>query len=185
MLRASAGSIVGPIANSTPKPAANSWPIEAPAITPDATVYLDANNNGRLDAGELSTVTGVDGSFEGPLPRVPANVRDRWLAAMRPVEGIGYVSRAKPGSILFQNGQQDPYVPADKAALLHRTAGASHTVQWYDSGHGLPAQARIDRWQFLAERIGTAAPTNEERTAAANAPPPQQPQMAPHRRGQD
>ncbi|HEU4883849.1 MAG TPA: acetylxylan esterase [Longimicrobium sp.] len=128
------------------------------------------------DGGMVSHFTGVDGSFQGPLTEMPASVRDRWLAAMRPVEGIGYISRAKPGSILFQNGRQDPYVPADKAALLHRTAGASHTVQWYESGHALPAQARIDRWQFLAERIGTAAPTDEERTAAANAPPPQQPQ---------
>ncbi|HYR09003.1 MAG TPA: acetylxylan esterase [Longimicrobium sp.] len=135
------------------------------------------------DGGMVSHFTGVDGSFEGPLTRMSANVRDPWLAAMRPVEGIGYVDRVKPGSILFQNGRQDPYVPADKAALLHRTAGASHTVQWYESGHALPAQARIDRWQFLAERIGTAAPTDEERTAARNAPPPQQPQATPHRRG--
>lgn len=137
------------------------------------------------DGGMVSHFTGVDGSFQGPLTGMRAEVRDRWLAAMRPVEGIGYVSRVKPGSILFQNGRQDPYVPADKAALLHRTAGASHTVQWYESGHALPAQARIDRWQFLAERIGTAAPTDEERTAAANAPPPPQPDATPHRRGQD
>lgn len=134
------------------------------------------------DGGMVSHFTGADGSFEGPLTRMSDNVRDPWLAAMRPVEGIGYVSRAKPGSILFQNGRQDEYVPADKAALLHRAAGASHTVQWYESGHALPAQARIDRWQFLSERIGIAAPTDEERTAAANAPPPPQPQMAPHRR---
>jgi dienelactone hydrolase len=135
------------------------------------------------DGGMVSHFTGVDGSFEGPLSLMSPNVRDPWLAAMRPVEGIGYVNRVKPGSILFQNGRQDPYVPADKAALLHRAAGASHTVLWYESGHALPAQARIDRWQFLADRIGIAAPTDEERTAAANAPPPQQPQATPHRRG--
>lgn len=128
------------------------------------------------DGGMVSHFTGVDGSFEGPLTGMPADVRDRWLAAMRPVEGIGYIDRVKPGSILFQNGRQDPYVPADKAAHLHRTAGGSHTVQWYESGHALPAQARIDRYAFLAERIGIAAPTEEERTAARNAPPPQQPQ---------
>lgn len=135
------------------------------------------------DGGMVSHFTGADGSFEGPLTGMPVDVRDRWLAAMRPVEGIGYVSRVKPGSILFQNGRQDPYVPADKAAALHRTAGASHTVQWYESGHALPAQARIDRWQFLADRLGITPPTEEERTAAANAPPPPQPAATPHRRG--
>lgn len=127
------------------------------------------------DGGLVSHFTAVDGSPQPPLTEMPAAQRDRWLAAMRPVEGIHYIRRAKPGSILFQNGRQDPFVTADKAAHLHRTAGASHTVRWYDSGHALPAQARIDRYDFLAERIGIAAPTDEERTAARNAPPPQQP----------
>jgi hypothetical protein len=45
-----------------------------------------------------------------------------------------------------------------------------------------PPQARIDRWPFLSERIGTAAPADEERTTAANAPPRPQPQMTPYRR---
>lgn len=130
------------------------------------------------DGGMVSHFTAVDGTPQPPLTEMPASQRDRWLAAMRPVEGIGYVARARPGSILFQNGRQDPAVPADKAAALHRAAGDSHTVRWYDSGHALPAQARVDRWQFLAEHIGIAAPTEEERTAARNAPPPQQPQPA-------
>lgn len=130
------------------------------------------------DGGMVSHFTAVDGTPQGPLTQMPAAVRDRWLAAMRPVEGINYIDRVRPRSILFQNGRQDPFVGADKAAALHRAAGASHTVQWYESGHALPAQARIDRWQFLADRIGTAAPTDEERTAARNAPPPRQPAPA-------
>lgn len=125
--------------------------------------------------GPVSRLTRLDGSFEEPLAYMPARARDRWLAAMRPVEGGAYIGRVKPGSILFQNGRRDPYVAAEKAAVLHRAAGPSHTVLWYDSGHALPAQARIDRLQFLSERIGIAAPTDEERTAAANAPPPPQP----------
>ena len=126
------------------------------------------------DGGMVSHFTAVDGTPQQPLAGMPANVRDRWLAAMRPVEGIGYIGRVRPGSILFQNGRQDPYVPADKAAALHRAAGASHTVQWYESGHALPAQARIDRLQWLADRIGIDAPTEQERAAAAQpaqAPP--------------
>lgn len=130
------------------------------------------------DGGMVSHHVGADGSFRGPLRRMAPAVRDRWLAAMRPVEGIGYLDRVKPGSILFQNARQDPSVPVGSAELLHRAAGPSHTVQWYESGHGLPAQARIDRWQFLAERIGIAAPTDEERAAAANPP-----RVRPPRRG--
>lgn len=135
------------------------------------------------DGGMVSHFTGADGSFQGPLRRMAPAVRDHWLAAMRPVEGIGYVHRVKPGSILFQNGRKDLLVPADKAALLHRAAGPSHTVLWYESGHNLSAQARIDRWQFLAERIGIAMPTDQERTAAAHPPPPRPPRIRPPRRG--
>ena len=118
------------------------------------------------DGGMLSHMTDAQGNRDPRLSGMPDEVWNRWAAAMRPVEGIGYIARAKPGSILFQNGREDPFVPAYKAEALHRAAGASHTVRWYDSGHRLPEQAWMDRYEFLAERIGTAPVTAEERASA-------------------
>lgn len=135
------------------------------------------------DGGMVSHVTDAQGRRGEQLSGMPDAEWNRWVAAMRPVEGIGYIARAKPGSILFQNGRTDPFVPAYKAEALHRAAGSSHTVRWYDSGHRLPEQASVDRYQFLHERIGTAPVTAEERAAAAAAPAHSDPVGAGVRRG--
>lgn len=127
------------------------------------------------DGGILAHFTMQDGSRDPQLPEIPDADWNRWAAAVRPVQGASYADRIRPGSVLFQNGRQDPAVPAWRAELLHRAAGASHTVKWYDAGHALSPQARIDRWQWLAEHVGTDAPTAEERSAAANPPPPATP----------
>lgn len=118
------------------------------------------------DGGMVAHFTRADGSPEPQLAELSAQRRERWLAAMRPIEGLKYVDRAKAGSILFQSGRQDPLIPVERAAALHRAAGPSHRVLWYDADHALTAQARIDRYQFLHERIGIAAPTDEERERA-------------------
>lgn len=123
------------------------------------------------DGGMLEHFTGRDGRREPQLTEVTDAEWDRWAAAMGPVQGIRYADRIKPGSVLFQNGRQDPLVPAWKAERLHRAAGSTHTVRWYESGHSLPIQARVDRYEWLAASIGIDPPTADERAAAAAAPP--------------
>jgi hypothetical protein len=124
------------------------------------------------DGGIIAHFTGQDGARAPQLADIPDAEWNRWVAAVRPVQGIHYADRIRPAAVLFQNGRQDPLVPAWKAERLHQAAGPSHTVQWYDGGHGLTAQARIDRYEWLAARIGTDPPTAEERAAAANPPTP-------------
>jgi cephalosporin-C deacetylase-like acetyl esterase len=109
------------------------------------------------DGGAVSYFTTVDGLPEGPLEELPARERERWLQDMRTVQGIRWVGRARPGSILFLNGRQDVYVPPAKAEALHRAAGPSHTVRWYDAGHKLPEAAWQDIFHWLHERVGLDA----------------------------
>lgn len=118
------------------------------------------------DGGMVHHFTAENGERD-PGMEIPDDVWNRWAAAVRPVEGIRYMSRVRPGTILFQNGRADQAVKPFLARALHRAAGPSHTVRWYDSGHALPRQARVDRYQWLHDRIGTAAPTPEERAEAA------------------
>ncbi|HEX6036865.1 alpha/beta hydrolase [Longimicrobium sp.] len=121
------------------------------------------------DGGSVSHFTDQDGQRDSMLSDMPEADWQRWTAAMRPVEGIHYVGRIREGSVLFQNGLRDQFIPAWKAQELHRAAGPSHTVRWYDARHGLTTGARLDRYAWLAERIGIRAPTDEERAAAAQA----------------
>jgi cephalosporin-C deacetylase-like acetyl esterase len=108
------------------------------------------------DGGFVSHFTGPDDA-QGPLSEMPAAQRERWLAAMNPIEPIRWIGRAT-APILFQSGRQDPLVPASDAAAIHAAYHGPKEVKWYDSGHGLPAQARLDRLEWLAKHVGTTPP---------------------------
>jgi len=106
------------------------------------------------DGGLVAHFTNADGSPSGPLARLGADARERWLAAMRPIEPIRFIPRAAPAALLFQNGRSDQLVTVEDAEALHAAAPQPKTIRWYDAGHGLNAEARADRLAWLAEQIG-------------------------------
>jgi fermentation-respiration switch protein FrsA (DUF1100 family) len=106
------------------------------------------------DGGLVAHLTNPDGSPAGPLAELSAPERERWLAAMRPIEPIRFIGRAH-ASLLFQNGRQDQLVAIADAEALHAAAPEPKTIKWYDAGHGLTAEAKADRWAWLAPLIGT------------------------------
>lgn len=108
------------------------------------------------DGGLVAHVTGPDD--EGLLGRYPPAQRERWLAAMRPIEPSRFVGRAAPATILFQSGRLDDLVPVADAEAVHRAAGAAGTVRWYDAGHALNPRAYVDQLQWLHRTVGTRRP---------------------------
>jgi uncharacterized protein len=119
------------------------------------------------DGGMVSHFTGPDDA-QGPLGQMPAAVRERWLAAMTPIEPIHWIARAN-APILFQSGRRDPLIPVSDAEAIHAAYGGEKEVKWYDAGHGLNAQARLDRLEWLHRTVGTTPPTDAERAAARSA----------------
>lgn len=109
------------------------------------------------DGGLVSHFTGADDPPGGPM-RVSREQWNRWLAAMRPIEPLRFVGRAPPASILFQSGRQDRLVPPVDAIWLHSAATEPKTVKWYDAGHGLGPEARVDQLEWLHRTVGTRAP---------------------------
>jgi dienelactone hydrolase len=90
----------------------------------------------------------------GGFETIPAGMREDWLEAMGPIEPIYYVSHAAPSVLFFQNARDDSLV-TEADALAYQAAGSEpKRVEWYESGHGLPAQAYFDMVNWLAERIG-------------------------------
>jgi dienelactone hydrolase len=109
------------------------------------------------DGGLVSHFTGADDPPDGPLG-VSREQWNRWLRAMRPIEPLRFVGRAAPASIFFQSGRQDRLVPPVDAVWLHSAASEPKTVRWYDAGHGLGPQARVDQLEWLHRNVGTRAP---------------------------
>jgi dienelactone hydrolase len=96
-----------------------------------------------------------DAGFMGRLLRPQ---RERWLAAMRPIEPSLFVGLAPPASILFQNGRRDEMVPVRDAEALHAAARSPRTIRWYDAGHSLNARAYVDQLDWLHRAVGTTPP---------------------------
>lgn len=109
------------------------------------------------DGGLVAHFTGPDDRY-GPLQRLSADERRRWLAAMGPIEPSRFVGRAPPAAILFQSGRRDELVPVADAEALHRAAGEPGTVLWYDAGHDLGPRALADQLRWLHRVVGTDAP---------------------------
>jgi dienelactone hydrolase len=109
------------------------------------------------DGGLVSHFTGADDG-PGPLSRLPADARKRWLAAMEPIEPIRFVGRAAPAHLLFQNGRQDQLVPPADAEVYQKAGSEPKKILWYDAGHALNDQATRDRHLWLAAEVGIAKP---------------------------
>lgn len=90
----------------------------------------------------------------GGFETIDPDARDAWLTAMQPIEPIYYVGHAAPSALYFQNARYDTSV-SEEDALAYQEAGSEpKKSQWYESGHGLPAEAYTDMVNWLAEQIG-------------------------------
>lgn len=98
-----------------------------------------------------------EGRPVGGFEIIDPEARERWLEAMEPIEPIHFVGRASPSALYFQNARNDRSV-SEEDALAYQAAGSEpKKVDWYVSGHDLPAQAFVDMVHWLAEQIGIDA----------------------------
>jgi uncharacterized protein len=104
------------------------------------------------DGGLVSHFTGADDT-DGPLQALPAQDRERWLAAMRPIEPINFVGQAAPAALLFLAGTKDESIPQQDARRYHQAASQPKQVRWYEAGHFLNCTARADMMAWLARHI--------------------------------
>ena len=80
--------------------------------------------------------------------------RNAWFKAMSPIEPIRFIANASPTALLFQIGRNDTAVlPADAQALYAAASNPKELIL-YDTGHGLNAQALMDRHDWLHQQLG-------------------------------
>lgn len=71
---------------------------------------------------------------------------------LSPLCPILYLPRAM-GPVLLQFGNRDDYVPLKNARALADAAPEPKRVRFYEAGHDLGGEARVDRLQWLALRL--------------------------------
>jgi len=82
--------------------------------------------------------------------------RERWLAAMRPIEPIRYIGCATRTSFFFQAARKDELVTANDAVAFQRAAPRPKVARWYDLDHNLGWPAIMDELDWLHRSLGTA-----------------------------
>ena len=105
--------------------------------------------------GQVSHVTGPVG--HKLISNYPCARRVAWMRAMAPIEPIRFVGNANV-PLLLQNATMDEYIPNADAEELHAAAQQPKEVRWYESGHGLNQQAKLDALKWLYDTIGLNAP---------------------------
>jgi dienelactone hydrolase len=88
----------------------------------------------------------------------PAGLRDDVRRVLGPVDPVRQMARARPGTILLEEGRRDEVIP--RAALMNvvRAAPKGTTVRWYDSKHELTPKAYLDAFDWLARKLGVRGP---------------------------
>ena len=85
---------------------------------------------------------------------IPADDLAAYLEATRPFDAIHYVGHAAPAALFFQCARQDEVI-AEQTSRRYSEAGSQpKQITWYDTGHGLDDQARLDRARWLGEYVG-------------------------------
>ncbi len=105
------------------------------------------------DGGLVEHVTspGVQDPF---FQELTVKEQEFWVATMWPIEPIHYVGHAAPAALLFQNGTHDESVLPSNAEHYQEAGSEPKTIMWYNSGHFLPDQYRLDQAKWLQQYIG-------------------------------
>lgn len=103
-----------------------------------------------IQSGRAHLSTPIGAFCKARLSRKALRAYVRAYSAIDPVH---YVGRARPASLLFQNGTRDPISPAKDVAALVRAASSPKESRRYVAGHELNDEARADLDAWLEERL--------------------------------
>ena len=90
--------------------------------------------------------------------QAPASLRPAILRELGSVDPLTWVARARPGTVLLQDGRKDEVVPRAALEALRKAAGAAAEVRWYDQGHAPSQAAYADQLDWMASKLAVTGP---------------------------
>jgi dienelactone hydrolase len=92
------------------------------------------------------------------VAQAPAALRTQVRQSLTLIDPLRWLARARPGSIMLQDGRRDEIVPRAALLALASAAPRGRVLRWYPAGHELNAQAYRDQLAFLAKKLPIAGP---------------------------
>jgi dienelactone hydrolase len=110
----------------------------------------------RLDA--LVLMSGGAAPVSEYARQAPAALRDDVRRLLGPVDPLRTIARARPGSLLLQDGRRDEIVPPAALRRLAAAAPDGTEVRWYDAPHELDAKAYREQLDWLVDKLHVDRP---------------------------
>jgi dienelactone hydrolase len=86
-------------------------------------------------------------------PKLEGEAREAFIGQFSALDPITHVPNLSPAPVLFQFGNDDPHVPKERAEEFFDAAKEPKEMKWYESGHGLNADATMDRKGWLKQKL--------------------------------
>lgn len=86
-------------------------------------------------------------------PKMEGEARDAFIRQFAALDPISHLSNLCPAPVFFQFGMDDPHVSKERAEEFLTAAKEPKEMKWYEAGHGLNDDAKIDRMNWLKEKF--------------------------------
>jgi len=93
------------------------------------------------------------------VAQAPATLRPQIRASLTQIDPLRWIARARPGSVLLQDGRRDEIVPRPALLALAKAAPKGSLLRWYAAGHELNPQAYRDQLAFLQQKLPIRGPS--------------------------
>src|SRR5262249_29976173 len=92
------------------------------------------------------------------VQQAPVGMRPQVKRILGSIDPIHYIARARPGTILLQDGRRDEIVPQPALRNIIRAAPKDTLVHWYAAPHALDKTAYHDAFDWLARKLDVKGP---------------------------
>ena len=92
------------------------------------------------------------------VAQAPATLRPEVRRVLTAIDPLRWIARARPGTILLEDGRKDAVVPRSALLGLARAAPGGTVVRWYPAGHELSVAAYRDQLDWLSRKLRIRGP---------------------------
>jgi hypothetical protein len=75
---------------------------------------------------------------------------------MKPIDAVNYLPHVAPNALFLEFGSEDTRPSPEMGHEVDDAASKPKQAKWYEGGHELNEQARAEREDWLAERLGVS-----------------------------
>lgn len=103
----------------------------------------------------LALLSGGADTLASFVKAAPASIRARARTVLGSVDPLRYLSFAKPGTVLLEDGRKDTIIPREALENFVRAAPPRTVVHWYPADHALNAAAYRTAFAWLLKLLGS------------------------------